>query len=802
LTTLINDIKRIKALLSYGIVDTPPEAFYDDLAKLVAIICNTPIAIISFIDDKRQWYKAKVGTEDHEVPLEETICQFTLLEDDIMEITNPVEDARLINNPNVQNEHGVRFYAGISLKSIEGYNIGTVCTADVRPQQLSSAQKEAIRIIAKQVMLHLETTKHNKDMGMELETVLRQKVAFTERQLELQEAAYNNLFAAISKSNAVIEFLPDGTIFSTNDLVEHLLGYQPNELVGKNYQFLFKDELINGDGTFWQKLVKGEALAGSYQCIHKNNSQTWVLASFNPVLDMENELVRITMIAQNITSEVMARNTLEALHQQKDNFIANISHELRTPIHAIIGFTDILLENEWDPERRKQIEAIKLASDTLLYLVNGILDLSKIEAGLFQFDMDDFEFRPVIENVFSILKLKAAHKQLKFSFSIESDVPAYLTGDKHRLTQILLNLLDNALKFTIEGAVKLFIGVGAQQEDKVTLEFRIKDTGIGIPEHKVQSIFGRFTQAEEDTTRKYGGTGLGLNICKLLVEKQGGHISVTSTEGKGSEFSFSLTFVIPSEISTLLTQQKPAERLATAGRILMCEDNETIQYLTQKLVENTGWTLDIAANGLEGVELLKKGKYDLVLMDIQMPQMDGYQATQVIRGELKSEVPIIALTAHSMIKEKGRCLAMGMNDYLSKPFDKKELLDKVSFWLQHPTKHTDEPIKTSTVFSLDRLRQLSGGDRVFEEEMLRLFIEQSAKSMVLIQQYYNNKQAADLSQEAHKLRSSFSLIGANTIVLNALEHGTDESQKPVLIQQLEEQIQNLQTFINHTIDKL
>ncbi|MNX66761.1 Signal transduction histidine-protein kinase BarA [compost metagenome] len=189
-------------------------------------------------------------------------------------------------------------------------------------------------------------------------------------------------------------------------------------------------------------------------------------------------------------------------------------------------------------------------------------------------------------------------------------------------------------------------------------------------------------------------------------------------------------------------------------------------------------------------------------MDIQMPQMDGYQATQVIRGELKSEVPIIALTAHSMIKEKGRCLAMGMNDYLSKPFDKKELLDKVSFWLQHPTKHTDEPIKTSTVFSLDRLRQLSGGDRVFEEEMLRLFIEQSAKSMLLIQQYYNNKQAADLSQEAHKLRSSFSLIGANTIVLNALEHGTDESQKPVLIQQLEEQIQNLQTFINHTIDKL
>lgn len=800
MTTLINDIKRIKALLSYGIIDTPPEAFYDDLARLVAIICNTPIAIISFIDDKRQWYKAKIGSPDNEVPVEDTICQYTLLEDDIMEISNAIEDARLINNPHVQHEHGIRFYAGISLKSIDGFNIGTVCTADVKPQHLNNAQKEAIRIIARQVMLHLETTRHNKDMGMELETVLRQKVAFTERQLELQEAAYNKLFNAISKSNALIEFLPDGTILSTNDLAENLLGYQPNELTGKDYKSLFNDEGINE--AFWQKLVKGEALAGSYQCVHKDGTQTWVLASFNPVLDMEDELIRITMVAQNITSEVMARNTLEALHQQKDNFIANISHELRTPIHAIIGFTDILLENEWDPERRKQIEAIKLASDTLLYLVNGILDLSKIEAGLFQFDMGDFEFRPVIENVFSILKLKASRKQLRFSFSIESDVPAYLTGDKHRLTQILLNLLDNALKFTVDGSVKLFISVVAQQDEAVTLEFRIADTGIGISEHKIQSIFGRFTQAEEDTTRKYGGTGLGLNICKLLVEKQGGHIAVTSTEGKGSEFSFSLTFAIPPEISTLLTQQVSAEMRATRGRILMCEDNETIQYLTQKLLENTGWELDIAANGKEGIERLRKGNYDLVLMDIQMPQMDGYQATQAIRRELKSEVPILALTAHSMIKEKGRCLAMGMNDYLSKPFDKKELLDKISFWLQHPVKHTDEPVKPTTVFSLDRLRQLSGGDKVFEAEMLQLFIEQSAKSMALIQQHYSNKQTASLSQEAHKLRSSFSLIGANTNVLNALEHGTDEYEKPVLIQQLEEQIQNLQTFINNTIDKL
>lgn len=802
MTTLINDIKRIKALLSYGILDTPPEAFYDDLAKLVAIICNTPIAIISFIDDKRQWYKAKVGPEDNEVPLEETICQYTLLEDDIMEITNAIEDARLINNPNVQNEHGVRFYAGISLKSIEGYNIGTVCTADVRPQQLNNAQKEAIRIIARQVMLHMETTKHSKDMGMELETVLRQKVAFTERQLELQEAAYNNLFNAISKSNAVIEFDPDGTVLSTNDLVENLLGYQPNELTGKEYTFLFKDELINNNEQFWQKLVKGEALAGSYQCMHKNGTQTWILASFNPVLDMEDELVRITMIAQNITSEVMARNALEALHQQKDNFIANISHELRTPIHAIIGFTDILLETETDPERRKQIEAIKLASDTLLYLVNGILDLSKIEAGLFQFDMDDFELIPVVENVFSILKLKASRKQLKFSFSIESDAPTYLTGDKHRLTQILLNLLDNALKFTMSGSVKLFISVGAESEEKVTLEFRVVDTGIGIPEHKAKSIFGRFTQAEEDTTRKYGGTGLGLNICKLLVEKQGGYISVTSTEGKGSEFSFSLTFAIPTEISNFLTQQKPSEQLPVKGRILMCEDNETIQYLTQKLIENTGWELDIAANGLEGIERMAKEKYDLILMDIQMPQMDGYQTTQAIRGTLKSEVPIIALTAHSMIKEKGRCLAMGMNDYLSKPFDKKALLDKISFWLQHPSGSGKEQEKTNTFFSLDRLRQLSGGDTAFEAEMLRLFIDQSAKSMILIQQHHSNKNTAALSQEAHKLRSSFSLIGANTLVLNELEHGTDEARKPALISQLEEQIQNIQTFINNTIDKL
>lgn len=800
MTTLINDIQRIKALLSYGIIDTPPEAFYDDLAKLVAIICHTPIAIISFLDDKRQWYKAKIGSEDTEVPLEDTICRYTLLEEDIMEINDTMEDRRLDKNPNVHQPNGIRFYAGISLKSHEGYPIGTVCTAGIKPQQLNAAQREALRIVARQVMLHLESNRRNKDMSTELESVLRQKILMTERQLEVQEIAYNNLLNAISKSNAVVEFLPDGTILTVNEQCEHIVGYTEQELVGKKYDVLLNDYSITGDNHFWKRLVSGVAFAGTYRCVHKNGTPLWMLASFSPVLDAQGQVVRITKIAQNITNEVMARNALETLNQQKDNFIANVSHELRTPIQAIIGFSDILLESEEHPEKRKQIEAIKIASDTLLYLVNGILDLGKIEAGLFQFDKTDFELNTVIGNVFSILKLKASQKQILFTYHIDQNVPAYLSGDKHRLMQILLNLLDNALKFTLQGNVVLQVSVQkAHTADcKTTLEFRVKDTGIGIPPHKIQNIFGRFTQAEEDTTRKYGGTGLGLNICKLLVEKQGGSIDVESTEGMGSSFFFVLTFSVPEMTKIMEAKTKGTEKHHSEGRILMCEDNETIQYLTQKLMENTGWKLDIAGNGKEGIALMKKAEYDLVLMDIQMPEMDGYQATLAIRNELQSTIPIIALTAHSMIKEKGKCLSLGMNDYLSKPFDKKDLLDKISYWLHQA--HESRVVTVSDPgFSLERLRELSGGDTAFEAEMLKLFINQSKESIENIKRYCQEEDEVSLANEAHKLKSSFGLIGADITTLSNLEEEPGAVNRTERVVQLEKEIKEIQTFINRTI---
>lgn len=372
-----------------------------------------------------------------------------------------------------------------------------------------------------------------------------------------------------------------------------------------------------------------------------------------------------------------AKKQAEEASQAKDKFLANMSHEIRTPMNAIIGMAQLLQKTKIDDEQRQFVQSINFASNTLLSLIEDILDLSKINSGKIEFEKTDIDLNKLFKGLAQVVSYRIKDS-VKLESEIDEEIPEILVGDQVRLNQILLNLASNAAKFTEEGKIKLSAKNIEKDEKTVTIRFSVKDTGIGIEGEKLDKIFESFTQASSDTTRKYGGTGLGLTIVKQLVELQGGKLKVNSKIDEGSEFVFTLTYEyknysdsdIGSEVN-LLEKDDCLEGI----KILVTEDNDLNQLLAQKLLESYGAKVDIAENGIEGLKLIGEKSYDIVLMDIQMPKMDGYETTQKIRKEYYKKTPIIAMTAHALIDEKQKCLNAGMNDYITKPL-KAELLLK------------------------------------------------------------------------------------------------------------------------------
>ena len=387
-------------------------------------------------------------------------------------------------------------------------------------------------------------------------------------------------------------------------------------------------------------------------------------------------------------SEVELNNSKAVAEQSavtKDLFLANMSHEIRTPMNAVIGFTHLLENTKLNDEQAQFVDAIKVAGQNLLTIINDILDYSKISSGMIIFEQVPISIRKIFDSLNILLKPKADEKTLILNFVVDPRVPELMIGDPTRLTQILSNLIDNALKFTEKGSVEVAVSVKSEMDTQATLEFKIRDTGVGIPEEKLVRIFERFTQASAETTRRFGGTGLGLSIVKSLVEMQKGYTSVTSKVKEGSVFSFVIPYqkvkstpVVKPEI-TEAAQQNTRRRL----ELLLAEDNQLNQMLVMHFSKTYGYNTDVADNGRIAVEKLREKHYDLVLMDMQMPEMDGYEATTIIRSELKSSIPIIALTAHAMSGEKEKCLSLGMNDFISKPFDPKDLHKKIMVFFEN-----------------------------------------------------------------------------------------------------------------------
>lgn len=421
--------------------------------------------------------------------------------------------------------------------------------------------------------------------------------------------------------------------------------------------------------------------------IPSEDGSLWLHLTYSPVKENDS-ITGVCIIARDVTELVHSRENLVTARQRaeqsehlQEQFLANMSHEIRTPLNGIVGMSNLLLNTPLNDQQKDFLNNILRSSDNLLFLINDILDLSKIKAGKFRIEKIPMDVYDVIEEVIAPFKLKAREKGIRLSVMMDPSIPRGIMGDPHRLVQVLNNLLSNAIKFTNNGVIKLEVELEEKSAGKVLLNFIVSDSGIGIDEQLLDHIFESFAQESSDTARRFGGTGLGLAITKRLVELQGGYITVQSTKGEGSRFKVSIPYELSGEqrinvkeqlIAPPVNNDKPDFK---GKRVLVAEDNEVNQQVIRHLLTDYGLEVTLATDGKKAIDMLQADpSFDLILLDLRMPVMDGFQALSWIRQKLKLATPIIILTASVLRDERDRCIEMGANDYQAKPFSRPVLL--------------------------------------------------------------------------------------------------------------------------------
>ncbi|MEN0056290.1 MAG: response regulator [Mucilaginibacter sp.] len=478
--------------------------------------------------------------------------------------------------------------------------------------------------------------------------------------------------------------------------------------------------------------------------------------------------------------------------QVKENFLANMSHEIRTPLSAILGFTNLLKRQQLNTQSEEFVGSIQSAGENLMMVVNDILDLSKIEAGMMRIVHAPFSVSGLLHSIETLFNERVREKGLQFHSKIAPDVPDTLIGDATRLTQILVNLIGNALKFSERGEIRVEIYNQLIKAGKIQLGFRVTDTGIGIDKQKLTAIFERFNQAEDSITRNYGGSGLGLSIVRNLVLLQEGNIEVKSEPGKGTEFHFYIPYTIANE---QLNNEPYAEaelykdKINTSVSILVVDDNTMNQSLMKHLLTQWNAAFDIAGNGNDAISKLKTKQYDLVLMDIQMPGMDGYTTTNYIRTTIKSNVPIIAMTAHAMAGEREKCISHGMNEYISKPINEHDLFKLINKFVTPKPAPEDKAINTAQagsyeVIDLSYMKEISKGNIAYEKTVTGQFLECIPQDLSALQTALDTKNYQELNRIAHNMKTSVAIMGLlprlNNI-LDALEFAQPDDSDIALI---------------------
>lgn len=617
-------------------------------------------------------------------------------------------------------------------------------------------------------------------------------------------------FWAISPA-ALCVVLPDGTVARANPAFCRLTGRSRDAVEGAPYTSLVCEESAPDLAALLRRQATGHTDPAELELSLASGTTAWmhiqasligqpgedryILAAWTDLTstrERERELERAKEAADAANRELRQFNqSLEdttlwaremAAHAEmvsaaKTQFLANVSHEIRTPMNSILGMTDLALDTNLTAEQREYLNMVKSSGQSLLILLNDILDFSKMEVGRLGLDPHEFNLRASIEETLKPMALRAASRSLELTSTVHPDVPTHVLGDAERLRQILLNLVGNAIKFTPTGSIHVSVEPATGHGDPGAIRVLVADTGIGVDPEKQEAIFEPFTQADGSMTRRFGGTGLGLSISAKLVEMMGGRLYLCSAPGEGSTFATLLRLPVTEPVSEAAEQERTwrgeSLRPSIPLRVLVAEDSVSNQILVRRLLEREGCFVGIAQTGKEVVEMYLRDPYDLILMDVQMPEMDGLEATAEIREAEKTtgaHVPIIAMTAHAMPGDREECLEAGMDGYLSKPVQSPELLRAVyeSSVLRAEPREQDSQV--GDAFLMDRSAALErvGGDPVLLREIAQLFLEEYPETLDRILAGLNRGSAKDVEHSAHSLKGSVSNFGARQVVRAAL----------------------------------
>jgi PAS domain S-box-containing protein len=691
--------------------------------------------------------------------------------------------------------------------------------------QSKEKQKRADELVIADKELDFQTKEKRKQeiVTKELEALSYSLKLASQYSLSLIEASRDPLFT----------ISPQGKITDMNEATVKVTGYAREKLIGTDF-FDYFTEPDKARKGYQEVFTKG--FVADYPLTLKNLRFTDVLFNGSIYKDDKGRVLGAVVVARDITeqkriaTELMeakmfaelataiaeeakskaesATRTAEDAVKAKQQFLSNMSHEIRTPMNAIIGFTKVVLKTELSVKQKEYLTAIKISGDALIVLIDDILDLAKVDAGKMTFEEVPFKMASSLSAMLHLFETKIQEKNLVLIKDYDSRIPEVLIGDPVRLHQIILNLVSNAVKFTSQGVINVRAVLLEEDENKATIEFIVSDTGIGIPENKIETIFENFQQATSGTSRLYGGTGLGLAIVKQLVEAQGGTITVNSTVDQGATFSFTLTFLKTNTEATLETTLLEVGAEIKNINVLVVEDIALNQLLMKTLLDDFGFQCEVADNGRLAVEKLQNKSYDIILMDLQMPEMNGFEATVHIRKVLKLDLPIIALTADVTTVDLAKCRSVGMNDYIAKPVDERLLYTKMLGLVKQAEDMRALPIAgiaertNAKCVDLSFLNRRTKSNPALMMELISLYLKQTPPLISTMKQSYQDKDMKTLYGAVHKIVPSFSIMGMDAAFENMakkVQEYASGRQKPEGIDEL---VQKLETVCKQACTEL
>jgi PAS domain S-box-containing protein len=647
-----------------------------------------------------------------------------------------------------------------------------------------------------------------KNQQLEREVTARRAA---EKVLAEREELLRITFASIG--DAVITTDSNGNVTYLNSVAQRLTGWDPEEAVGQPVTNVFN--IINDESRqpvenpVEKALREGKVvgLANHTVLVRKNGGECFIDDSAAPIRNDAGQILGVVLVFRDISDRRHAEFALHQANRRKDEFLAHMSHEIRTPLLGVIGMTDLALETELTDRQRGYLNSVKQSAEFLLNVINDILDFSKIEAGRLELDPVFFPLRKSLNEMLKPLVVRAQQKNLGLVVHVQPETPDSIHGDRGRLQQVLFNLVGNAIKFTERGGIEIQILVASRTPHTVTIHFSIADTGIGIPEEKLEFIFDPFEQVDGSMDRRFGGTGLGLTICRRLVGMMGGRIWVESRIGQGSVFHFTICVGLDDRTGSDALELQVAEprtpmqlldvRPGSADEraphfppetpprslnILVAEDNEVSQKVIVTVLQNSGQMVVAVNNGREAVEALERRSFDLVLMDVQMPDMDGLTATARIREREKTtgqHVPIIACTAHMMKGDRERILAAGMDGFVSKPVRQAELWQAIRECVPAltGTEFPSQPVgltgdipterQFNPIFDPNALLVMVGGKNRLRLDVMRLFLRESPQQMAELSEAVTQRRAELIRKVLHKLMGTFKILCAPTALAEA-----------------------------------